>query len=106
MDNRTLFHRVASLYPVIDDLPLRDQLTVLEVTWLFIAGTARTAVYTPAHFTSEQARQIQHLRALTDLVVDDMPIPPAERERLAQARDDEIAAIVRRFQQMLGGFTN
>ena len=77
------FDAMARVLSACDGLSTRDTLDVLQLTWLAVASKARNEQLTrPRGFADEQARQVAHLRTLTDLVVAD--VPDEKMERLAR----------------------
>lgn len=69
-------------------LPLTEQLFVLQLAWLALAGNARDqALAFPDGFPAEQARQLEQLDAMIRLVRD--AAPDVEAERLFQEGDAE-----------------
>lgn len=88
---------IASLRHACVNLPLRDQLKALEVTWLCVAHDARIeASATPDGFVAEQRRQREHLKRMITLL--DAEAPDVEGERSA-----DLNVLLRRVRQMRDG---
>jgi hypothetical protein len=98
-DAHLMFGLVEQVNHVLVTLPTRERLAVLLGAYLLTASNARSEA---ASFTEEQARQVDQLRALADVIAGDVPDP--EMERLAQAGDVE--GIRRRALDLMkrGGF--
>jgi hypothetical protein len=87
---------IASLRNACANLPLRDQLKALEVTWLCVAQDARTeASATPDGFVAEQSRQRERLERMITLL-------DAEAPDVGD-RNADVNALLRRVRQMRDG---
>ena len=97
MDERALLNRVIKLVLSLADLPARERLEVLGMTWLTVANNARSeALAIPDGFPLERARQVEQLASMAALI--GAHEPDLEWERLAQEND--LAGMLRRLQQL------
>jgi hypothetical protein len=86
-DDRT-FDAMERLTAACAGLTTREVLDALELTWIAFAANARTEQLSiPGGFPEEQARQVQRLQRIAELVRGDEP--DLELERLWQEGDHD-----------------
>ena len=97
MDERALLDRVVKIVLSLADLPSRERLEVLGMTWLTVAKNARSeALATPNGFPAERALELEQLAYMAALIGSHEP--DLEWERLAHKNDLE--GMLRRLQQL------
>ena len=98
MDEPALLDRVVKLVLSLADLPSRERLEVLGLTWLTVAKNARSeALATPDGFAAERAQELEQLASMAALIGSHEP--DLEWERLAHKND--LAGMLRRLQQLV-----
>jgi hypothetical protein len=85
-DDRQLLEGASRVLDACADLPIASRLLVLELAWMTAAAQARNqALAFPGAFQREQARQVEQLEQIAELVTRDTP--DIELVRLEQEGD-------------------